>query len=151
MTENEFKSLTKSFAVQVIALTSELKGSRELDIICRQLIRSATSVGANYRAACRGRSEAEMVAKLGIVVEEADESLYWLELLVEIKAVSVSSIQTVSEIGESILRMTVSSIKTMRLNMAGNKAIVKESLAVYESDERSSTLLEVGIPIQLQK
>jgi four helix bundle protein len=74
---------TKSFALRIIRLFRSLPRSPEVQIIGKQLLRSGTSVGANYRSACRGRSRAEFLAKIGVVVEEADESIYWLELLVE--------------------------------------------------------------------
>ena len=78
-----FKQRTKKFAVEVILFCENLKHTEASRIIVRQLMRSATSVGANYRAACRARSKAEFYSKLSIVIEEADESAYWLELLGE--------------------------------------------------------------------
>ncbi|MCF7764184.1 MAG: four helix bundle protein [Verrucomicrobia bacterium] len=83
MTESELKQRTKGFALRVIRLVDALPKSIEGRALGAQLIRSGTSVGANYRAACRGRSKAEFIAKLGIVVEEADESSYWMELIIE--------------------------------------------------------------------
>jgi four helix bundle protein len=83
MTPKEFQARTKAFALRVIKLVDALPRSTAGWVIGRQLLRSATSVGANYRAACRAQSHAEFAAKLSIVVEEADESLYWLELLQE--------------------------------------------------------------------
>jgi four helix bundle protein len=77
------KDRTKAFAVRVVKLIDALPRGLAAQVIGRQLLRSATSVGANYRAACRAQSHAEFAAKLSIVVEEADESLYWLELLQE--------------------------------------------------------------------
>lgn len=77
------KARTKTFALRVIRLCRTLPRSQEGTIITRQLLRSCTSVGANYRAVCRARSTADFVSKLGIVLEEADEALFWLELLVE--------------------------------------------------------------------
>ena len=83
-------------------------------IIGKQLLRSATSVGANYRAACRGKSTADIIHKLSIVEEEADESLYWLVLLIESKIVSEKKLSIlVNDINE-IVAMIVSSIKTLR-------------------------------------
>jgi four helix bundle protein len=79
----ELKARSKAFAVRVVKMTEALPKTRAADIVARQLIRSATSVGANYRAACRARSHKEFTARIGIVEEEADESLYWLEILVE--------------------------------------------------------------------
>ena len=83
MTENELKKRTKQFALRVMKLVGALPENSVGRPIGNQLIRSGTAIGANYRAACRGRSKAEFVAKLGIVVEEADESCYWLELIID--------------------------------------------------------------------
>ena len=83
MTPDELKVRTKQFGLRVIRLVENLPKTRAATTIGNQLLRCATSVGANYRAACRGRSKAEFIAKLGIVEEEADESAYWLEMLVE--------------------------------------------------------------------
>jgi len=83
MTESELKQRTKQFAVRVIKLVGALPKTTEGKALGAQLIRSGTSVGANYRAACRGRSKAEFTSKLGTVEEEADESAYWLELIME--------------------------------------------------------------------
>ena len=83
MNEKELKDRTKQFAIRVVKLISRLPSSIEGQAIARQLIRSGTSVGANYRAACRGRSKAEFIAKLGIVEEEADESAFWMEIIIE--------------------------------------------------------------------
>ena len=82
-TSEELKNRTKRFALTVIRLCRSLPRSREGTIIIRQLLRSSTSVGANYRAVCRARSSADFTSKLGIVLEEADETLFWLELLVD--------------------------------------------------------------------
>ena len=78
-----FRQRTKQLALEVIRFSQELPKTEEAVIMKRQLLRSATSVAANYRAACRSRSSAEFYAKLSIVVEEADETLFWLELLSE--------------------------------------------------------------------
>ena len=83
MDEQEFKKRTKRIALDAIRLVNSLPRGRSADVIGRQLLRSATSIGANYRAACRAKSKADLIAKLVIVEEEADESLYWMELLVE--------------------------------------------------------------------
>ena len=83
MTKDELKRRTRRFALDVIRLVDSLPRSKTTEVIGRQLLRSATSVGANYRAACRARSSADFVSKMGIVEEEADESMYWMELLVD--------------------------------------------------------------------
>jgi len=74
---------TKSYAIQVVRLFGKLPRSEEARVIGRQLLRSGTSVAANYRAVCRAKSAADFIAKMSTVVEEADESLFWLELLEE--------------------------------------------------------------------
>ena len=83
MTAEELKARTKAFALRVIKLVDAMPRSLAAQVIGKQLLRSATSVGANYRAACRAQSHAEFAAQLSIVVEEADETVYWLELLRE--------------------------------------------------------------------
>jgi len=83
MDEEELKRRTKRFALQVMVLVDSLPNTQVGRAIGAQLVRSGTSVGANYRAACRGRSKAEFAAKLGTVEEEADESGYWMELIIE--------------------------------------------------------------------
>jgi four helix bundle protein len=77
------QSRTKRFALRIITLYRSLPKTEEARILGKQLLRSGTSVGANYRAACRTRSRAEFVAKLGVVLEEADESAFWLDLMQE--------------------------------------------------------------------
>lgn len=83
MNKQELKVRTKNFALRIIKLTEALPKNSTGKVIANQLLRSGTSVGANYRAACRARSKQEFIAKLGIVVEEADESCFWLELIIE--------------------------------------------------------------------
>ncbi|PYS82253.1 MAG: four helix bundle protein [Acidobacteria bacterium] len=83
MDEKELKERTKRFSLRVIKLVGALPKTTEGRATGNQLIRSGTSVGANYRAACRGRSKPDFIAKLGIVEEEADESAFWMELIIE--------------------------------------------------------------------
>jgi four helix bundle protein len=85
--KRELQDRTRRFALRVLKLVDALPNTAAGRAISNQLVRSATSVGANYRAACRARSRAEFVAKLGTVLEEADESLYWLELIRDAKLV----------------------------------------------------------------
>ncbi len=79
----ELRERTKSFALRVVRLYRALPRNTEAQVLGKQLLRSGTSVGANYRAACRGRSRPEFIARIGIVAEEADEAVFWLELLIE--------------------------------------------------------------------
>src|SRR3954470_4708020 len=90
---DELRARTKNFALRIIRLFKSLPRTGEAQVIGKQLLRSGTSIGANYRAACRARSRAEFIAKLGVVVEEADESIYWIELLGESGALKASRLK----------------------------------------------------------
>ena len=113
MNEQEFKQRTKALALKVIKLVSSLPKNTVAEVIGKQLIRSGTAVGANYRAACRARSTADLIAKLRIVEEEADECLYWMELIVETKLVDVANLRSIMSERNEILAMTVASIKSL--------------------------------------
>ncbi len=106
---------TQKFAIEVIQLTKTLPDSPEFRIVARQLIRSATSVGANYRAACRARSRTHFIAKMSIVEEEADESLYWMELTATLGH-TVPALQALQKEAEELVRIMVSSKKTAKAN-----------------------------------
>ncbi|MCC6329558.1 MAG: four helix bundle protein [Acidobacteria bacterium] len=114
MTESEFKRRTKDVALRIIKLADSLPKIRSADVIGKQLLRSGTSIGANYRAACRGKSVADVIHKLSIVEEEADEALYWMELLVDAEIVPERKLISLSAEINEILSMIVASIKTMR-------------------------------------
>lgn len=117
MTEAEFKKRTKDFALDVIHFTRSLPQDLATRHISHQLLRSATSVAANYRAACRAKSIPDMIAKLGIVEEEGDESLFWLELLSEIGH-DTKDIEELQKSANELVAMTVSSIRTLRTKLA---------------------------------
>ena len=110
------KIRTKSFALRIIKLVESLPKNSTSDVIGRQLIRSGTSVAANYRSSCRARSNADFIAKMGIVEEEADESLLWLELLVESGVVKEKSVELLMKEADELVAIIVSSIKTARKN-----------------------------------
>ena len=86
------------------------------EIFARQLIRCGTSVGSNYRAAARARSRNDFIAKLGIVEEECDETLYWFDVIAELKPVKQSQLTAIQREADELLAITVSSIKTARTN-----------------------------------
>ena len=119
MNEQEFKDRTKRFALRVIRFVEALPKGTTSGVLGRQLLRSATSVGANYRAACRAKSPADLMSKLAIVEEEADEALYWMELLVESELVSSARVADLMNEANEIAAMTVASLKTLR---SGNRA-----------------------------
>ena len=105
---------TKSFALRIIKVVDALPNTRSANVIGGQLLRSGTSVGANYRAACRGRSTAEFIDKLGIVEEEADECSYWLELLVDSSLMPAKQLSELQKEADELVAITVASIKTAR-------------------------------------
>jgi four helix bundle protein len=112
--QNFLKERTKMFALQIIKLVEQLPKGRRADVIGRQLLESGASVGANYRAACRARSPADFISKMGIVEEEADETIYWMELLVLSGLIHKFDITNLLDEANQILAMTVSSIKTAK-------------------------------------
>jgi four helix bundle protein len=105
---------TKQYAIRVIRLVESLPPKRVAAVVGNQLLRSGTSVGANYRSACRARSTPEFCSKMGIVEEELDESLYWMELVIEANLVTGKRLGPLMQEGEELLAMTVSSINTAR-------------------------------------
>ena len=110
----DLRNRTQQLSLRIIHLVESLPASDVGRVIGRQLLRCGTSVGANYRAAKRAKSRADMLNKLKIVEEEADETLYWLELLVKAEIIPVAKLEPLMKEVEEILAMTVSSIKTMR-------------------------------------
>jgi len=120
MNEKEFKDRTKKIALRIIKLVESLPETTASKVIGKQLLRSSTSVGANYRAACRGKSVADVIHKLSIVEEEADESLYWLELLIESNIISENRLADLQKEMNEITAMVVASIKTLRSKQSVN-------------------------------
>ena len=106
------KKRTKRFGLDIILLIETLGNSLAARIISGQLIRAATSVGANYRAACRGRTKREFIAKLGIVEEEADESAYWLEMLIDAKLVTEAKVTRLIKEANELVAITAASFMT---------------------------------------
>ena len=116
MDREELKRRTKAFAVRVVKMTEAMPRGRASDIIARQVLRSATSVGANYRAACRARSHREYTARIGVVEEEADETLYWLELLVETEIMSEAKMKELIREADELTAIFTASSHTARQN-----------------------------------
>ena len=114
MNEQAFKDRTRKFGLAVIRWVETLPKNRTAEVVGRQLLRCGTSVGANYRAACRGRSISDVIAKLGIVEEEADEAIYWLELLADLNIASPEQVSILAKEADELVAMTVASIKTLR-------------------------------------
>jgi len=110
----ELKNRSKQFALEIIRVFRSLPKGEDVRIIARQLFRCGTSVAANYRAACRSRSRAEFIAKIGIVVEEADESVFWLELLVESGMAKQDLVAPVAKEANELLAIFAASQRTAR-------------------------------------
>lgn len=114
MDSEELKKRTKQFGLRVIRLVDALPNNQLGRVIGNQLLRSGTSVGANYRAACRGRSKAEFIAKVGIVIEEADESLYWMEMILEAELLPKERLVELMQEADELVAIMTASVKTAR-------------------------------------
>ncbi len=114
MTREEMKSRTKAYANRIVKLCSALPENWLARTLGKQLLRSGTSVGANYRAVCRAKSNADFIHKLRIVEEECDESLFWMELLVENDLIKLARLNGLMKEADEILAITVASAKTAR-------------------------------------
>lgn len=130
MNPDDFKQRTRTFGLRVIRLVKALPKSTVSSVIGRQLLRCGTSVGANYRAACRARSRADFVAKMKIVEEECDESLYWIELLKESGEIEPARLEDLIKEAEAILSLVVASIKTARSRKETQSSIVNRQPSI---------------------
>ena len=120
--EPDLKKRTKAFALRILKLVDALPKTTAGRALASQIVRSGTSIAANYRAACRAKSTADFIAKMGIVEEEADETLFWLELLEESDLVA-AKLTAIKQEADELIAITVASIKTARRNRASNSAI----------------------------
>jgi len=126
MTERELLDRTKQFALRVFTLVGALPRTIQGKAVAAQLIRSGTSVAANYRAACRARSKAEFVAKLGLVEEEADESAFWLELIIDTGLLSAVRVRPLLiEAGEIVALMAASKKTAVKSQIANRKSAIR--------------------------
>ncbi len=112
----ELKRRTKAYALRVMRLCDAIPNTPAGRVIRGQLLRAGTSVGANYRAACRAKSPADFIAKMGTVEEEADESLFWMELLVEGELLPKERLAELMTEGDELVAIFVASINTARAN-----------------------------------
>jgi len=117
------KKRTKAFALRILKLVDALPKTTAGRALSSQIVRSGTSVAANYRAACRAKSTADFIVKVGIVEEEADETLFWLELLEESELVTAAKLAAIKQEADELIAITVTSIKTARRNRADNSAL----------------------------
>lgn len=114
MTEAELKSRTKHFALRVLKVVDALPRSTTARVLGNQIARSATSVAANYRAVCRAKSRADFLAKLAIVEEEADETAFWLEMIVDSGLLTAAKLNPLRKEADELTAIFVSSLKTVR-------------------------------------
>jgi four helix bundle protein len=121
--EPDLKKRTKAFALRILKLADALPKTTAGRALVSQIVRSGTSVAANYRAACRAKSTADFIAKMGVVEEEADETLFWLELLEEFELVTTAKLTAIKQEADELIAITVASIKTARRNRAPGSAI----------------------------
>jgi four helix bundle protein len=127
MNEREMIARTKQFALRIMKLVGALPKSIQGRAIASQLMRSGTSVAANYRAACRSRSKAEFIAKLGTVEEEADESAFWLELIIEGDLLPAAQIQPLLTEAIELVAITAASKKTASTALAKSQIANRKS------------------------
>jgi four helix bundle protein len=116
MTEKELKIRTRKFAIDILNFVDKLPNKKSANIIGNQLGRSASSVAANYRAACRGRSHAEFVAKIGVVEEEADESVFWLDITPETKNATTEEVLPLLNEARELTAIFTAASKTAKQN-----------------------------------
>jgi len=114
MDKETLKLRTRRFALAVIQLVEGMPKSMSSTVIGRQVMRAGTAVGANYRAACRARSRAEFIAKLGIVEEEADECIYWFELMEEANLLPQATIAPLKSEANELLAISIATINSTR-------------------------------------
>ncbi|WP_347812776.1 four helix bundle protein [Flavobacterium sp. 90] len=120
MMTDEMKLRTKKFSLMIIDLAEKLPTTYVVKVIANQIVRSGTSVGANYRAVCRARSDREFVSKMNIVLEESDETLFWLEIIKEKMWIAKSELEIIWKEGNELTAIFVSSLKTVN-NRLNNK------------------------------
>lgn len=113
------KDRTKQFAIRIVAVVRSLPPSREGSVIGNQLLRSGTAVAANYRAVCRARSRAEFISKMSIVVEEADETAFWLELLADTKVIPKDKLAPLLKEANELLAICAATLRTAKYNKQG--------------------------------
>lgn len=113
MNSEEMKKRTKKFGLRTIRMCESLPDTPVARVIRNQILRSGTSVGANYRAACRAKSKADFISKMGTVEEETDESMYWMELIVEAGLMEEKLISELHKEADEILSIVIASIKTV--------------------------------------
>ncbi len=135
MDRDELKQRTKQFALRVMRLVDALPNSVKGRARASQVVRSGTSVAANYRAACRGRSRAEFIAKIGVAEEEADETALWLELLIEDQLVKQAKVQSLLDEAKELVAIFAATYISAQKNTAQNGTTVRKSAIRNQQSE----------------
>jgi four helix bundle protein len=126
MDKIELKRRTQRFAIDVIKFVDELPAKRSLNVLSNQLLRCSSSIGANHRSACKGKSTADFINKIVIVEEEADESIYWLELMEETGLVDPKEIYALKNEANELTAIFTSIGKTAKANQQNLKSIIQK-------------------------
>jgi len=116
MTSEQLKQRTKQFSLAILSIVEKLPNSTAARVISHQIAKSGTSVGANYRAVCRARSDREFISKMEIVLEESDETLFWLEIIRDKNWISSEVVEPIWKEGNELTAIFVSSLKTIKAN-----------------------------------
>ncbi len=143
MDKVELKRRTQRFAIDVIRFIEQLPNSRSLNVLCNQLLRCSSSVGANYRSACRGKSTADFINKIVIVEEEADESVYWLELIEESGLVNSQHLLALKKEANELTAIFTAIGKTAKANQHSNK-LKNSSIGKSEIENSKSEIQKNG-------
>jgi four helix bundle protein len=136
MNSEELKERTKQFALRVMHLVDALPASAKGRAIASQLVRSGTSVAANYRAACRGRSRAEFIAKIGAVEEEADETALWLELIIADELLSKKKVQSLLDEANELVAIMAATYISAQKNAVKHRALASEKSAIRNQQSK---------------
>jgi four helix bundle protein len=125
MNPEDLKKRTRAFALRIIRLAESLPNTPTAKVIRNQMLRCGPSVGANYRAACRAKSKPDFVSKMGTVEEEADETIYWMELLIDAEIVKRSRIADLLDEADQILSIVITSIKTAKGSRTNQQSAIR--------------------------
>ena len=146
MTKEELKTRTKHFALMIIRLVEDLPNTKAGYTIGNQIIRSGTSVAANYRAACRARSNADFISKITIVEEECDETLFWLELIVEAELLNKEKVHSILKEADELTAIFTASGKTARLNNPKSSKLRNSDLRLRNVENPKSPIRNPKCP-----
>lgn len=136
MEHSNLKERTKAFALRALKVVDALPKSVSGRTLANQLARSASSVAANYRAACRAKSPADFISKMGTVEEEADESLFWLEMIEDAKLIPANRLAGLKKEADELIAITVSSINTTRRNQTKTTRCTSRAKTLTQDSKR---------------